>query len=179
MLATTILFSLVAAASASKALHYTVPTAFKAVANNNCTLPAEFVVTDFTTYQDKTKGAISTVHFTFLDPDTKIKTTCERNPSSKASGPSRNVYRCDNPYIGFVYQTTGIAGLTLTEVACPGTGPAGFEAAGLVQPKLICEESYTETVCSATPTKGVFDSLQPAPPALHPSIRGIRGSRRS
>jgi len=115
------LFGLVAAASASRALHYAVPSVLKAAASN-CTLPGEFVVTDFTTYKGKTKNTTSSVCFGFLDPDTQIKTTCERNETSIPSGPSKNVYKCDNPYVSFVYQTTGIAGLTLIEKVCPGTG---------------------------------------------------------
>jgi hypothetical protein len=114
-----VLFSLIAAASASKALHYTVPSSFKAAAAaSNCTLPAEFVVTNFTTYTDKQDKSLGTVSFQFSDPDTKIQAKCQRNSTSTGSGPGRNRYGCDNVKIAFIYQTTGIAGLTITERAC-------------------------------------------------------------
>jgi hypothetical protein len=109
----TFVFSLMTAVSASKTLHYTVPKIFK-VAASNCTLPSDFVVTDFTTDYS------ATVTFGFIDADTHIKTLCQRNSTSTPSGPSKNLYRCDNADVAFIYQTTGIAGLTLTERACPG-----------------------------------------------------------
>ncbi|KAI0389033.1 hypothetical protein F5Y17DRAFT_450544 [Xylariaceae sp. FL0594] len=163
-----VLFGLIATASASRTLNYAVPTSLKAVASN-CTLPGQFEVTDFTTQKDTTKNTTTTVCFGFFDPDTKIKTTCERNETSVASGPNGNIYKCDNPYISFVYQTTGVAGLTVVEKACPGSGTTGFEAAGLVQPHLDCSNTAANTaVCHANQTSihGVFDSLQPSPPSL-------------
>ncbi|KAI1113643.1 hypothetical protein F5Y14DRAFT_417350 [Nemania sp. NC0429] len=113
------LFSLMAAASASKALHYTVPSSFKAVAKN-CSMPADFTVTNFTTYTDTSDNSLNTVNFDFSDLTTQIHTTCQRNSTSTASGPSKNKYACDNADISFIYQTTGVAGLTLTEKACSG-----------------------------------------------------------
>lgn len=114
-----VLLSLAVAASASKALHYTVPGNFKAAAASNCTMPSEFVVTNFTTYTDKDDDSLNTVSFDFTDPDTAIQTTCRRNSTSTPSGPSKNRYGCSNPDIAFIYQTTGVAGLTLAERACP------------------------------------------------------------
>ena len=120
MYAFPVLACLTAAVSASKALHYTVLSSLKATAASNCTLPAEFTVTDFTYYTDKANDTLGAVNFKFSDPDTKIETTCQRTSDSTASGPSKNRYECDNANIAFIYQTTGIAGLTLIEKACPG-----------------------------------------------------------
>ncbi|KAI1423928.1 alpha/beta-hydrolase [Xylaria sp. FL1777] len=165
MYALTILFSLTAVASAFKTLHYTVPSSFKAAASN-CTLPAEFVVSNFTTFTGKNNDTLSSVYFQFTDPDTKIHTTCQRNSTSTASGPSRNIYGCSNANIAFIYQTTGIAGLTMTEKACPGGSGLQFEASGLVAPDLDCTDTPAGTICHAKQTslQGDFDSFQPVPP---------------
>lgn len=114
-----VLLSLAAATSASMVLHYVVPSNFKAAAAGNCTLPSEFVVTNFTTYTDKNDDSLDTVSFDFSDPDTAIQATCWRNSTSTPSGPSKNRYSCSNPNIAFIYQTTGVSGLTIAERACP------------------------------------------------------------
>ncbi|KAJ8123051.1 hypothetical protein ONZ43_g903 [Nemania bipapillata] len=162
-----VLFSLIVAASASKALRYTVPSSFKAAANN-CTLPAEFVVANFTTYTDKKEGSPGTVSFQFSDPDTKIQTTCQHNSTSTGSGPSKNRYACDNVKIAFVYQTTGIAGLTVAERACSSGTGTQFEASGLVVPDLDCTDTSTGTLCHAKEKSipGDFESFQPVPPGV-------------
>ncbi|KAI1132119.1 alpha/beta-hydrolase [Nemania abortiva] len=163
-----VLISLMAvAASASKALHYTVPSSFKAAASN-CTLPSEFVVTNFTTYTDKTDNSQNTVCFQYSDPDTKIQTTCQRNSTTTGSGPSKNRYGCDNAKIAFIYQTTGIAGLTITERACASGTNAQFEASGLVVPELNCTDTSTGTLCvtKQKSIQGDFDSFEPLPEML-------------
>jgi hypothetical protein len=114
------LLSLMATVSALETLHYKFPSSFKAAADG-CTLPSEFVVINFTTYTDKHNASLNTVSLGFGDPDTNIKTTCRRNSTSLASGPSKNKYGCENANVAFIYQTTGVAGLTLVERACPGT----------------------------------------------------------
>ncbi|KAI0548320.1 alpha/beta-hydrolase [Xylaria curta] len=148
MHAVPVLFSLVATVSASKALHYTIPNSFKVLASN-CTLPAEFVVTNFTTYTDKNDDSLNTVCFQFSDPDTKIRTTCQRNSTSTPSGPSKNIYGCDDATIAFIYQTTGIAGYFpshSTDIRC--SNPR-FEASGLITPELDCTDTSTGTQCHA------------------------------
>ncbi|KAI0203991.1 alpha/beta-hydrolase [Astrocystis sublimbata] len=142
------LFSLAAVASASKALHYTVPNNFKALASN-CTLPADFVVSNLTTFTDAKSNSTNTVSFTFSDPDTEIHTTCQRNATSIPSGPGKNKYACDSDGVSFIYQTTGIAGLTVIERACARSGTAKFEASGLVRPELDCTDNATGTLCRA------------------------------
>ncbi|KAI0505542.1 hypothetical protein F5B22DRAFT_518933 [Xylaria bambusicola] len=166
MYAFSIFVSLAAAVSASKPLHYTVPSNFKAAVASNCTLPAEFLVTNFTTYADKTNETLSAVSFYFSDPDTKIETICQRNSSSTPSGPSKNIYGCGNANVAFIYQTTGVAGLTLTERACPGGSGLQFEASGLITPDLDCTDTSTGTTCHSQKTsiQGDFDSFQPIPP---------------
>ncbi|KAI0871436.1 hypothetical protein GGS24DRAFT_471500 [Hypoxylon argillaceum] len=159
-----VLFSLIAAASASSALHYSVPSSFKAL-SSNCTLPANFVVANFTTYTAKDNSS-STVTFQFSDPGTKIQTTCQRNSTSKGSGPSRNRYGCSNVNIAFVYQTTKDADLTIAERACSSGTTTPFEAAGFVTPDLDCTDTSTGTLCRAKQTslQGNFESFEPVPP---------------
>ncbi|KAJ2987917.1 hypothetical protein NUW58_g4244 [Xylaria curta] len=174
MRAIPIVFSLAAVASASKALHYTVPSSFKALASN-CTLPADFVVTNFTTYTDKNDDSLNTVCFDFSDTDTNVHTTCQRNSTSIPSGPSKNKYECDNASVAFIYQTTGIAGLTLTEQACPGGGGPKFEASGLTTPELDCTDTSTGTLCHARQKsfRGDFDSFEPIPPKAPQSTPSV------
>ncbi|GAP86144.1 putative brucei -specific protein [Rosellinia necatrix] len=164
MRALPILSGLVAATSASQALHYAVPSSFKAAASN-CTLPAVYVVTDFTTYTDKEDDNLNTVSFEFSDPDTKINTTCQRNSTSSPGGPSKNRYTCNNDNVAFIYQTTGVAGLTVAERACPNENTR-FEASGLITPELDCADSAAGTLCQAKlkSLRGNFSSLQPIPP---------------
>ncbi|KAI0863187.1 hypothetical protein F4860DRAFT_76433 [Xylaria cubensis] len=177
MHAVPVLFSLAATVSAFKALHYTIPNNFKALASN-CTLPAEFVVTNFTTYTDKDNDSLNTVCFQFSDPDTKIRTTCQSNSTSTPTGPSKNIYGCDDASIAFIYQTTGIAGLTLTEKACPSAGNPKLEASGLITPELNCTDTSTGTLCHAKQEsiQGDFDSLEPIPPKV--PTRRARGAWR-
>ncbi|KAI8632325.1 hypothetical protein F5Y19DRAFT_420646 [Xylariaceae sp. FL1651] len=172
----TCVFSFMAAAMASKNLHYSVPNIFKAVASN-CTMPADYVVNNFTTYTDKTDASLNTVSFRFLDADTNIDTTCQRNSTSKPGGPSKNRYDCGNANVAFIYQTTGVAGLTLIEKACPGSAPQ-FEASGLITPELTCVDSSTGTLCHAQARlEGDFDSFEPVPPKA--PVRRVRGTWRN
>ncbi|KAI0972489.1 hypothetical protein F4678DRAFT_41034 [Xylaria arbuscula] len=155
-----ILFGLAAVASA------TVPSNFRAAAAaSNCTLPADFIVTNFTTFTHKKNDTQSTVSFQYSDPATKIHTTCQRNSTSIPSGPSKNIFQCGNANIAFIYQTTGVAGLTVTELACPGGSTLQFEASGLVTPALDCTDTAVGTLCHANQTSlhGDFDSYEPVP----------------
>ncbi|KAI1828634.1 hypothetical protein F4861DRAFT_535052 [Xylaria intraflava] len=155
-----------ATSTAAKALHYTIPSSFKAVASN-CTLPAEFVVANFATYTDNGNGSSNTVSFEFIDAGTNIQTTCCRNSTSKPSGPGGNRYACDDPSIAFIYQTTGIAGLTLVERVCPGQSGPQFETSGLVTPALDCTDTASGKICDAKQKslQGNFSSFEPVPPA--------------
>ncbi|KAI0401226.1 hypothetical protein F4802DRAFT_601217 [Xylaria palmicola] len=173
-----VLFGLAVAAAASNTLHYTIPNSLKA-ATSNCTLPAEFAVANFTTYTDKEDESLNTVSFEFSDPDTGIRTTCQRDATSTPSGPSKNKYGCDNDNVGFIYQTTGIAGLTITEKACPSGGTPKLEASGLLTPELECADTADGTLCRAKqdPLQGDFDSLQPIQPKV--PVRRGRGAWRA
>ncbi|KAI1176926.1 hypothetical protein F4777DRAFT_543972 [Nemania sp. FL0916] len=172
-----VIIGLMATASASKALLYTIPRSFQAAASN-CTLPAKFVVTDFITYTDETNSTLNTVCLEFSDPDTNIKTTCQQNSTSTPSGPSKNRYACDDANVAFIYQTTGVAGLTMIERACPGGTGTQLEASGLVTPQLECSNSTTGVLCHAEPTsiQGDFDSLEPIRPKA-PTRRSQRARR--
>ncbi|KAI8960911.1 hypothetical protein F5Y11DRAFT_247315 [Daldinia sp. FL1419] len=154
------LLSLLAVPVTSKALKYAVPVSLKAT---DCTFPANYTVSNFTIYTDRFDSAKNSTWFLFDDPSTGINTSCSRNSTSKLSGSNR--WPCDNSNVAFIYQTTGIVGLTLIEAACPGNVPQ-FEASGLVRPDLACTNSTVGTTCVAkqSPIAGDFSSFEPAPP---------------
>ncbi|KAI1107528.1 hypothetical protein F4804DRAFT_297264 [Jackrogersella minutella] len=157
------LFSLLAASATSNALKYAVPSNIKVA---GCTYPANYTVSDLTISTDEVDSDKNITSFHFADPGTGIDTLCSRNSTSKPSSVSSNRWPCDNQKVSFIYQTTGIAGLTMVEVACPGSTPQ-FEASGLVTPNLTCTNSTTGSTCVAkqSPILGEFDSLQPTPPS--------------
>ncbi|KAI0135425.1 hypothetical protein F4814DRAFT_444245 [Daldinia grandis] len=154
------LLGLLALPAASKALKYAIPMSLKAT---SCTFPANYTVSNFTIYTDRTDSGKNNTSFLFDDPSTGINTSCSRNSTSKLSGSNR--WPCDDSNVAFIYQTTGIAGLTLIEAACPGNVPQ-FEASGLIRPDLACTNSTSGTTCVAkqSPIVGDFESLEPAPP---------------
>ncbi|KAI1333375.1 hypothetical protein F5Y16DRAFT_12255 [Xylariaceae sp. FL0255] len=170
-------FSFVAAVTATQFPRYEVPSGL--IADASCTtLPTRFVVSNFTTNSVVAGTGPSTVSFAFLDPDTRIQTWCSRNSTSQATGPSKNIYPCDNSAVSFVYQTTGIAGLTLVEQACPSQSPAQDEASGSVNLHLVCTNTTTSSNCVARPSSinGTFSSFEPIPQSA--STRRIRGAWR-
>lgn len=92
-------------------------------ADDDCTLPATYTIANFVTFTDKLNGALNTTSFSFADTDTGIATACQRNSTSAFTTPNGGTarYYCDDKNVEFIYQTTGIAGLTLIEKACPDT----------------------------------------------------------
>ncbi|KAI1431070.1 hypothetical protein GGR50DRAFT_698355 [Xylaria sp. CBS 124048] len=156
---------IMATTSAAKAVHYTLPKNVKIA--SNCSLPLDFEVSNFVTFKSKADASLDYLHFDFVDQGTNIHTACARNSTSKASGPGENRYTCDNANVAFIYQTTGITGLTLIEKACPGGSPDQYEASGLIQPQLACSNATDAQLCFAKQpsTSGVFSSIDAAPPA--------------
>ncbi|XDG06467.1 hypothetical protein ABKA04_006082 [Annulohypoxylon sp. FPYF3050] len=162
---TATLFGLLAASATSLALKYTVPTSLKATAVN-CVYPANYTISNFSVFTDAADSTKNVTSFSFADAGTGIKTTCSHNSTSKPSSVGTNRWPCDNSNVSFIYQTTGIVGLTLIEVACPGSTPQ-FEASGLIKPNLTCTNSTSSSTCVAkqSPILGEFDSFEPAPPS--------------
>ncbi|KAI1385051.1 uncharacterized protein F4822DRAFT_381670 [Hypoxylon trugodes] len=157
------LLGLLVTTGISTPLKYAVPSSLKATASN-CIYPANFTVSSFTIYTDRVDSSKNTTSFSFADADTGINAFCTQNSTSKATGANSNQYPCDDPNVTFIYQTTGVAGLTLVELACPGTVPQ-YEASGLVTPDLACTNSTTASTCAAKQSTitGDFDSLEPVP----------------
>ncbi|KAI1208905.1 uncharacterized protein F4807DRAFT_429907 [Annulohypoxylon truncatum] len=161
---TAILFGLLAASATSYALKYTVPASLKATAVD-CVYPANYTVTNFTVFTNAADSAKNVTSFYFADAGTGINTTCSHNLTSKPSSVGTNRWPCDNSNVSFIYQTTGVAGLTMVEVACPGSTPQ-FEASGLITPNLTCTNSSSASTCVAKQSiLGEFDSFEPAPPS--------------
>ncbi|KAI5927786.1 hypothetical protein F4810DRAFT_282274 [Camillea tinctor] len=171
----TILFSLMAVAVSAKPVKYTIPSSLKAASASNCTLPGKYIVSNFTQYMNSEDGTKNTTSFHYEDPDTGISTNCSSDASSTPTGAAGNRWPCENPNVEFIYQTTNIAGLTVVEVACPGSKPQ-FEASDLVDLSVDCEDIDSATTCTQMggPVNGEFDSLEPTPQSPPPSSRRRR-----
>ncbi|OTB06673.1 hypothetical protein M426DRAFT_318731 [Hypoxylon sp. CI-4A] len=163
-LRTVAMVGLLATSATSKPVKYTIPSNLK-LAATNCTYPATYTISNFMSSTDNVDATKNTTSFYFADKDTGISTFCTHNSTSTPTSGSSSEWPCDNPSVSFIYQTTGAAGLTMVELACPGNSPQ-FEAAGKVQPDLSCTNSTTGSTCVAkqSPITGDFDSFEPAPP---------------
>lgn len=78
-----VVLGLLAKIVASSSL-YSMPKAM-AVADD-CSLPANFTIENFTTFESKTNGTSNTTSFHFVDSGTGIDTFCERNATSVSTG---------------------------------------------------------------------------------------------
>ncbi|RYO89048.1 hypothetical protein DL764_008626 [Monosporascus ibericus] len=109
---------LLAGVATSKTFKYAIPAGTKAT--EGCTLPGEFEISDLTVFTDNVDNTKNMASFHFTDVDTGIDTFCQRNSTSKSASPgTAQRWPCDNPNVEFIYQTSGIPGLTLIEKACP------------------------------------------------------------
>ena len=118
MLFSVALVGLMASAVASTPLKYKMPANLKVAAD--CVTPSEYSVSGFSVYTDRSNQ--TTVSFAYADSATGINTRCERNPASKPHNTNPGLasrYACNDANVGFIYQTTGVAGLTVIEAACP------------------------------------------------------------
>lgn len=119
MLSSFALVGLVVSMAASTPLKYKIPANMKVAAD--CTMPSEYTVSDFSSYTNRSNQ--TTVSFAYVDSATGINTRCARSPSSKPHNTNPSLasrYACDNANVEFIYQTAGVAGLTVVEAACPG-----------------------------------------------------------
>ncbi|KAK6078139.1 hypothetical protein SCUP515_04569 [Seiridium cupressi] len=143
---------------------YNVPVEMDAT--DDCTLPAEYTISNFVTLGDSSNGTLNTTSFHFTDSDTGIDTACQKNSSSVSTNPNGGAarYYCDDVNVEFIYQTTGIAGLTLIEKACPDSASSTkYEASGLTQFNLTCTDTTDGRLCSSNQTiTSEFTSLNPA-----------------
>ncbi|KAH6648470.1 hypothetical protein BKA67DRAFT_693800 [Truncatella angustata] len=131
---------------------------------DTCAMPSEYTITNFVTFGDKLNGTLNTTSFHFADSETGIDTSCTKNSTSATSSPNGGTarYYCDDATVEFIWQTTGIAGLTVIEKACPENGSSKYEVSGLSQFNLTCTTTYDGTLCSSSQTTtGEFTSLNP------------------
>ncbi|KAK8125480.1 uncharacterized protein PG998_001239 [Apiospora kogelbergensis] len=164
MLFSAALVGLMASAVASTPLKYKMPANMKVAAD--CVMPAEYSISSFSVYTDNTNQ--TTVSFAYVDSATGINTRCERDTASKPHSTNPGLasrYACDDANVEFIYQTTGVAGLTVIEAACPSSGSSAFEASGLVPFNLTCSSAPTGQNCTSSPVdiSREFTSLQPRP----------------
>lgn len=93
--------------------------------DSGCTLPREFVVSDFAGATNDTKGSpppLTSFEFSFADAGTHIDTRCQFNSSSKSAAPEGQVarYACDNEHVQFIWVQERSM-LAMIERVCPGT----------------------------------------------------------
>lgn len=152
---------------------------------DECALPSEYTISNFVTYADKLNGTLNATSFHFTDSETGIDTACQKNSTSSSTSPNGGTARfyCDDTTVEFIYQTTGIAGLTVIEKACPdryvllrpclgsldvmltrqcSDAATKYEASGLTQFNLTCTATFQGTLCSSNQTvSGEFTSINP------------------
>ncbi|KAK7924900.1 hypothetical protein PG985_006954 [Apiospora marii] len=164
MLSSFALVGLMASMAASTPLKYKIPATMKVAAG--CTMPSEYTVSEFSSSTDRSNQ--TTVSFAYVDSATGINTRCERNPSSKPHNTNPSLasrYACDDANVEFIYQTGGVAGLTVVEAACLGSSSSMFEASALVPFNVTCASTPTGKNCTSNPAQVTeeFTSLQPRP----------------
>ncbi|ETS87630.1 hypothetical protein PFICI_01458 [Pestalotiopsis fici W106-1] len=135
------------------------------LAASACTLPSEFTIKSFTTFSEQTNGTYDSISFHFTDAGTGIDTSCEQNSTSVSTSPNGGTarYYCDDENVQFIYQTTGIVGLTMIEKACPDSDSgAKYEASGNAQFNLTCTSAYGGQTCTTNvTTTEEFSAINP------------------
>jgi hypothetical protein len=147
-------------------LAYTPPAALAAKAkdsSNNCVLPADFHVRDFSATTNSTGNSLSSFNFTYVNTVTNSSTACEYGPRSTAQAPGNGGrvprYACRDDDVSFIWQH-GPKKLSLIQKVCPDSkGNAEYEAAGDLIVPLSCGQNACRT--NATDYTGVFTSLNP------------------
>ena len=114
-----LVLGLMAAVVASRTLKYAVPDNIQLAAD--CILPGSFEISDLEIYTDLEDETKSTKSFHFVNQDTNIDTQCHQNSTSKpTSAGAAERWPCDDAKVQFIYQTTGLVGLTVIEKTCIG-----------------------------------------------------------
>ncbi|RYP49634.1 hypothetical protein DL768_004676 [Monosporascus sp. mg162] len=126
---------LLAGVATSKTFKYAIPAGIEAT--EGCTLPGEFEISDLTIFTDNLDSTKNVTSFHFTDVDTGIDTFCQWNSTSKSASPgTAQRWPCDNTNVEFIYQTSGIPGLTLIEKACP-ENPYEMRLKSVILPYLL------------------------------------------
>ncbi|KAI4602750.1 hypothetical protein KJ359_007968 [Pestalotiopsis sp. 9143b] len=125
------------------------------LAVTGCAMPAQFTISNFMTFSDKSNGTVELTSFNFADAGTNITTACQQNSTSVSTSPNGGTarYYCDDENVQFIYQTTGIVGLTMIEKACPASDTTTkYEASGTAQFNLTCTTTYEGKTCRSNGT---------------------------
>lgn len=85
---------------------------------NECTLPSEFTISDFSGQSDDGGDTLDQFEFNFQNDGTSISTLCQFNSSSEAIilGGRTPRYACNDPSVHFIWQDSA---LTMIEKVCP------------------------------------------------------------
>ncbi|TWU78374.1 hypothetical protein ED733_008703 [Metarhizium rileyi] len=158
-------------------LAYTPPAALAVKAkdpNNNCVLPEDYHVKDFTAITNDTGHSLVSYKLTFLNTLTNSSTSCQygsdSKPISSPNGGGLPRYSCESKDVNFIWQEEPKK-LTMIQKVCPDAqGQAEYEAAGSVIISLSCNLNVCQT--NDTDIKGTFTSLNPTQ-----NIRAMRQKR--
>ncbi len=120
----TLLLSALPCAMAAQQLAYTPPAALMAKAqavDDECVLPISFKIGNFSGKSNDTKSTLSSFNFEFSDVETKAKTLCHFNSTSKSTTPGSLTprYPCEDGEAKFIWENDAMA-LTMVERVCPG-----------------------------------------------------------
>ncbi|CAM1507253.1 Fc.00g068940.m01.CDS01 [Cosmosporella sp. VM-42] len=129
---------------------------------NDCVLPDDYHVVDFTATSNNVGKNLTTFSFIFKDDTTKITTPCHFNSTSRSSPGTRTPrYTCDNSKIEFIHETEE-GKLWMIQQVCPGDdGVADYEVSGSVDIPLKCPKTPGNCTANSTDYTALFTSLNP------------------
>ncbi|KAI8724895.1 hypothetical protein NCS52_00059300 [Fusarium sp. LHS14.1] len=128
---------------------------------NSCVLPDAYHILNFKGQSKDGGKTLSAFDFNFEDEDTKVKTPCHKNSSSKVvPSPGSSRYACDNAAVEFLWDDDDQK-LWVMEKVCDGSdGTAQWEAGGSAIISLKCGRSGSCT-SNSTDHRALFTSLNP------------------
>ncbi|KAM0437516.1 hypothetical protein ACHAPT_001880 [Fusarium lateritium] len=150
---------------------YTVPQGLallEADDTNSCVLPDAYHILNFKGQSKDGGKTLSAFDFNFEDEDTKVKTPCHKNSSSKViNGPGSPRYACDNTAVEFLWDDDDQKLWMMEKVCDNDDGTPQWEAGGSALLSLKCARSGSCTT-NSTDHRALFTSLNPvrkAPPS--------------
>lgn len=166
-------------------LAYAPPPELMAKANaadNNCVLPASYMVQNFVGTSNDTGNSLGSFDFRFVDSETQITTRCHFNSSSKSTTPGSLTprYACENGEVKFIWEDED-GDLTMVERVCPGSDEYVLPAAPpLPLPQWSISFSNPRAARPTTRSLAASTSssfavwVAAASPTLHPTRCGLR-----
>lgn len=99
---------------------YNAPASLLARAAADCSLPSQYIISDFTAKSNDTGNSIQEYKFNFEDETSKVTTLCQFNASSESTTPSglEPRYPCEKGDVKFIWQAEQDK-LWMIERVCP------------------------------------------------------------